>query len=83
MAGYKYNGEKYIFDNPYKETKKLVGINTGCGLRWRTRMWSEQNWVSLAKRLMEKGYNVLILGGESEHTKNKRIAEEVVRKERI
>ena len=27
MAGYKFNNERYIFDNPYKKTKKLVGLN--------------------------------------------------------
>ena len=76
IAGLKYNNEKYIFDNDYKKGKKLIGFNTGCGTRWSTRLWPEQNWIDLAKMLIKDGYSVILLGGETEHAKNTRIAKE-------
>jgi|SRR3989344_3534531 len=74
MAGYEYNKEKYLFDNHYKRGKKVIGFNTGAGIRWSTRLWDEASWIELADLLIEKGYSVLLLGGETEHPKNKRIS---------
>lgn len=50
--------------------KIIVGLNTGCGPRWNTRLWSEESWETLAKQLQENGYYPIFLGGELEHTKN-------------
>lgn len=83
ICGYKFEGEKYILSH-YKEyenswqidkNKKIVGLNTGCGGRWTTRLWSEENWTHLAKNLISAGYEVVFLGGEQEHEKNARLAE--------
>jgi len=82
IAGLEYNKEKYILDIPPTDKKfpklpgPIIGLNTGCSSRWPTRLWPEQNWIELAKRLDKKGYSVLLLGGEIEHEKNKRIASE-------
>jgi heptosyltransferase-2 len=54
--------------------KIVVGLNTGCGGRWTSRLWPEKYWISLAKKLRRKGYVALLLGGEQEHEKNRRIA---------
>jgi ADP-heptose:LPS heptosyltransferase len=78
VCGFKYSGEKYILSNfsRYKEdwkidyTKKVVGLNTGCGGRWTSRLWADENWISLAKKLSEQGYEVVFLGGEQEDQKN-------------
>ncbi|OQX95874.1 hypothetical protein B6I21_03180 [candidate division KSB1 bacterium 4572_119] len=82
MCGYRFNGEKYILDNfsgvypdwNIPENKPLIGLNTGCGGRWTSRLWSEENWIGLARTLKSKGKGVLILGGPDEHEKNLRIA---------
>jgi heptosyltransferase-2 len=58
------------------QEKSVVGLNTGCGPRWNTRLWSEHNWVELAKVLSAQGYFPLFLGGNLEHDKNERMAKE-------
>lgn len=82
VCGMNFAGEMYILD-PQREKgyvwklpkkKKIVGLNTGCGGRWASRLWAEKNWVALAKKLKKAGYVPLLLGGEDEHEKNKRIA---------
>jgi len=83
ICGFMFKGEKYILSNfaendlewDIPENKPLIGLNTGCGGRWTSRLWAEENWVELAKRLKENGNGVIILGGPDEHEKNLRIAE--------
>lgn len=83
MCGFEFAGEKYILDAfagkgytwDLPTDKRIVGLNTGCGGRWTSRLWAEENWVALAQRLSTAGYVPLLLGGEQEHAKNLRIAE--------
>ena len=56
--------------------RPVVGLNTGCGGRWTSRLWKEENWIELAKKLISTGYTPLFLGGEQEHEKNSRMAKE-------
>lgn len=82
IAGFTFRGEEYILDNFARDgytwklssKKPIVGLNTGCGGRWVSRLWPEQYWITLAKRLKHAGYIPLLLGGEQEHKKNLRIA---------
>jgi ADP-heptose:LPS heptosyltransferase len=82
ICGFKFNGERYILDSfashgrswKINKKKKVVGLNTGCGGRWTSRLWSDRNWISLAKGLKRKGYEAILLGGEQEHRKNRKIA---------
>ncbi len=82
ICGFEFAGEKYILNNfseyasewKIKEKKPLVGLNTGCGGRWTSRLWPEEYWIELAKRLKKDGKGVLLLGGPDEHEKNQRIA---------
>ena len=82
ICGLTFSGEKYILDNQASggytwklpRRKKVVGLNTGCGGRWTSRLWADKNWISLARRLRKAGYVPLLLGGEQEHEKNRRIA---------
>lgn len=82
ICGFTFGGEKYILSNfdsdGYKWTidlpRPLIGLNTGCGGRWTSRLWSEDSWAELAKSLQSKGYGVLLLGGEQEDARNKSIA---------
>ena len=54
--------------------KIIIGLNTGCGPRWNTRLWSDEKWIETARSLQEKGYFPVFLGGELEHGKNERIS---------
>jgi heptosyltransferase-2 len=82
IAGYKFEGEEYIlpfeeWNNPkwrFSKGKKVVGLNTGCGGRWTSRLWPEEYWIKLAKELKKAGYEVVLLGGEQEDAKNKKLA---------
>ncbi|HMD13152.1 MAG TPA: glycosyltransferase family 9 protein, partial [Bacteroidota bacterium] len=62
----------FVWKLPKK--KRIVGLNTGCGGRWTSRLWPEPNWIALAKKLKTAGYVPLLLGGEQEHEKNKKLA---------
>jgi len=82
MCGFSFNGEGYILDRPtvpgtkwkINKRRKVVGLNTGCGGRWTSRLWDDKNWISLARTLRKKGFEVVLLGGEQEHSKNQRLA---------
>jgi ADP-heptose:LPS heptosyltransferase len=83
ICGYTFAGEKYILELPgarpsfdIPEGARVVGLNTGCGGRWVTRLWADERWVELAKRLKGAGLYPLFLGGEAEHEKNVRLARE-------
>lgn len=81
ICGFEFNKEEYILretdDNAFRDLKKkdtLIGLNTGCGSRWKTRLWPEQYWIDLARRLINKDIDVVLLGGQEEDEKNRRIA---------
>ena len=49
----------------------IIGLNTGCGLRWKTRLWPSEYWVSLINRLENMGYFCLLMGGPDEDEMNR------------
>lgn len=77
ICGWEHNGEEYILD--FDETidflipndgKKVIGLNTGCGARWTSRLWSTDKWADLISMLQDDGYFPLLLGGEAENARN-------------
>lgn len=82
ICGFRFGGERYMLDSfssrgylwKLNKKKPIVGLNTGCGERWISRLWDDHNWTALAKGLKNKGYTVVLLGGEQEHAKNKKFA---------
>lgn len=77
ICGWEHQGEEYIleFDDKINfiinnEGKKIIGLNTGCGARWTSRLWSIDNWTELIFKLQDAGYHPLLLGGEAEHERN-------------
>ncbi len=83
ICGYDFKGEEYILDlqttdNQWdlNKSKKIIGLNTGCGNRWTSRLWPMEYWIKLAKDLISYGYEVILLGGEQEDEKNKFIQKE-------
>ncbi len=88
ICGLKFNDEPYLLNYNKDLTAKwentlasksngktIVGLNTGCGNRWLTRLWPEEYWIKLTKELLAKGYFPIVLGGPQEDAKNKTISE--------
>ena len=87
ICHFKFNKEEYLIHlndkmaRIWKEKfvklsdgKIIIGLNTGCGPRWNTRLWSDEKWIETARSLQEKGYFPVFLGGELEHAKNERLS---------
>lgn len=79
MCGWEFKGEEYELPLHHTKTirtsnKKLVGLNTGCGARWTSRLWDIEQWITLAQRLIDNHYDILLLGGPQEDERNKEIA---------
>ena len=83
ICGYKFNKEKYLLDTEnispeglYLNTDKIVvGLNTGCGSRWTSRLWKNEYWLELIDTLVRNNYKVVLLGGKQEDINNKYLAE--------
>jgi len=79
ICGYKFNKEKYILPIDSNFSKKwninnkkiIVGLNTGCGNRWLSRLWKDKYWIELINKLYKNKYEVILLGGKQEDFKNK------------
>lgn len=50
--------------------KKIIGLNTGCGPRWATRLWPATYWLSLIDKLKNQGFYPVVLGGPAEEAGN-------------
>jgi heptosyltransferase-2 len=77
ICGWNFDREEYVLDvEDYLEepilnnNKKIIGLNTGCGERWTSRLWDFSRWEKLILRLIDKGYFPLLLGGKQEYEKN-------------
>ena len=82
MCGMTYSGETYLLDNhndkgyewtSIDKSKTIIGLNTGCGDRWTTRLWPKEYFAELAQKLISQGFEVILLGGEQEDQRNKDI----------
>jgi heptosyltransferase-2 len=80
LCGFDFRGEEYVFDthedkgynwSQLPATGPRIGLNTGCGDRWTTRLWSDEKWISLITQLQAAGYAPVLLGGEGEDARNK------------
>ncbi|MCC6256472.1 MAG: glycosyltransferase family 9 protein [Ignavibacteriaceae bacterium] len=81
ILGYNFNDEEYVLfaDKEFRwdldHTKKIIGLNTGCGGRWTSRLWPNESWIDLAGKLIGQGLEVVLLGGEQENEKNQMLAD--------
>ncbi|MDP4797889.1 MAG: glycosyltransferase family 9 protein [Crocinitomicaceae bacterium] len=89
ICGFEFQREDYLINLNHElstkwksnlialsEGKQIVGLNTGCGPRWNTRLWSEESWIQLATDLRQMNFFPIFLGGELEDEKNSRMAKE-------
>ena len=79
----KFNNEPYLLNvdksfadkwallKKQADGKPLIGLNTGCGKRWTTRLWPNNYWIELVKKLKDAGYYPVLLGGEAEDENNR------------
>ncbi len=84
IVGLPFRGEEYWLREPVDSSKRLaeeilpgngwVGLNTGAGWRWPTRIWPEKNWVALIAILKNSDLKPVILGGPEEIALNDRLA---------
>lgn len=81
ICGFEFTGQPYVVDRPdpapdfdLPAGKPIVGLNTGAGERWPSRLWPEPHWRNLAASLQDAGCTVLLLGGPQEDEKNRRLA---------
>ena len=83
ICHFDFNGEEYLINlnkelsniwkkkfNKLAGEKIIIGLNTGCGLRWKTRLWPSEYWVALIKELEKRGYFCLLMGGPDEDEMN-------------
>lgn len=66
-------GEKIVRGLGIEAKDKVIGVNTGAGRRWPQKSWGVEQTIELIKRL---GAVCLILGGEEERERNRKIASE-------
>ena len=59
--------------HPPAEGRRVVGLNTGAGTRWRFKRWTESGMTALVQRLSEQGHRVFLLGGPDEVERNARL----------
>ncbi|MDR0712424.1 MAG: glycosyltransferase family 9 protein [Prevotellaceae bacterium] len=62
--------ERFEYVKLQAKGKKIVGLNTGCGGRWKTRLWPQEYWISLVEILQRQGCYPMLLGGRAEHEEN-------------
>ncbi|MEW5800495.1 MAG: glycosyltransferase family 9 protein [bacterium] len=81
ICGFQWSGEEYILPEPsapdipvFEDGRTTIGLNTGAGAIWPTRIWSEERWMELIG-LLKKDLTVLLLGGPGEDGKNKNLAQ--------
>lgn len=67
---------KFDFIREMAGNKKIIGLNTGCGARWQTRLWTKENWIQLSRQLQSERYFVMFLGGEAEDFQNREMAQQ-------
>ncbi len=77
ICGFKFNNEEYLLPKhepgsgfDIDKSKTVVGLNTGCGGRWTSRLWPIDSWLELIELLKNASYEVVLLGGPEEHEKN-------------
>ena len=84
ICHFDFNGEEYLINlnqdlshiwqkklEKLAEGKIIIGLNTGCGLRWKTRLWPKEYWIELIKDLQKQGYFCLLMGGPDEDDMNR------------
>ncbi len=68
--------EKWSFLRKKAGNKTIIGLNTGCGTRWLTRLWPNVYWIELIDYLNHSGYYPILLGGPAEEEQNRYLSDQ-------
>lgn len=81
ICGWPWAGEEYILPRLAPTDLQaipghgpIVGLNTGAGPVWPTRIWPQRHFESLIDRLQGLGLRPVLLGGPDEHARNLALA---------
>ncbi|MFZ4779390.1 MAG: glycosyltransferase family 9 protein [Terrimicrobiaceae bacterium] len=84
IVGLAYQRQEYWLRSPSARSQATaeqllpgsswIGLNTGAGWRWPTRIWSGAHWSALVDLLKAEGLKPVILGGPEEVEMNDRLA---------
>lgn len=81
ICEWNFQKEEYIIDMPdfidfkiNNNNKIIIGLNTGCGGRWTSRLWKEEYWAELILLLQKNNFYPILLGGQLEDEKNLRLS---------
>lgn len=67
-------GKEFVKNHGINDNEIVIGLNTGAGKRWKLKKWSVDKTVELADLLNnELNAKVILLGGEQERERNKKI----------
>ncbi|OGC36081.1 hypothetical protein A2311_00505 [candidate division WOR-1 bacterium RIFOXYB2_FULL_48_7] len=70
-------GKEYVASLGFSSGEKILGVNTGAGLRWPQKSWGIEQTIDLINRVKkELGIPAMILGGDQEAERNQLIAKE-------
>lgn len=87
ICHFDFSGEPYLLNynkqlaekwNVLKEKSNgqlIVGLNTGCGARWKTRLWPDDYWIKFIGLLKKSNYYPVLIGGPEEDEKNKQLSD--------
>lgn len=68
------HAQEWVASTALSAYSSMVGINTGAGGRWTLKKWGEEQTAALAAELNRRFHvGVVILGGEQEKERNRRI----------
>ncbi|HYF04441.1 MAG TPA: glycosyltransferase family 9 protein [Patescibacteria group bacterium] len=83
ICGWEFKGEDYLLREVQKIDwripsggRPIIGLNTGCGERWISRLWPRESWADLIVKLQKAGYCPILLGGRDEHEFNTNLSKE-------
>jgi heptosyltransferase-2 len=63
--------EKFLQQHKINKSKKIVGLNTGAGPRWKFKSWTLDGFESLIKMLLDKtDFYIFLYGGPFEKDRN-------------
>ncbi len=74
--------QNFLYKNSIDRSKKIVGLNTGAGARWKFKSWTLEGFETLIKMIIEKtDYYVFLYGGPQEKERNDYLSQ--INKKRI
>lgn len=69
--GEKKFAEKFLLTNKIDKSKKIIGLNTGAGQRWKFKSWTLEGFENLIKMILDRtDFYIFLYGGPFEKERN-------------